>query len=506
MRSGALEIQLQGLSQLVWLHLRLLAAQQSLNAVVDGARRENAELAAQQLEPNPPRLTFATRSKALQALQDSPEEQGVPHFETVEGFAQATLGVLFLSLIALKLFEPSSVRAYFSETIQMQYRHYLDGGLDDIPGFAPLDDQGRRLNPVEFTRLWLAYEKDPTAFFAERQAIIEVREPLLRYLAERELERDRLLHRRINLEDERLFARRRRERELAAFERELEMRTTQLQAQLATETRTLKDQRRVQLAIELQKARQDWNLRRLHEEEELIRERERLEREHQQALETMRLREQEVEQAREQSQARIRQTELAEQLEHQRRLAELEQRHRRENHKVLVNTVREELARLRTLATKQRAERQSLRESEGKLADDRATTRSGIAVGEVELGELRRRASTLREQLARRQAESARARATRKHSFFWLGLGRADEGSTIREIERELKAVEKAERVEAAKLAGLKEELNALEWRLEAKAGERREAETRLAATETRIQFHEDNLTTRLAPEPIAPV
>jgi hypothetical protein len=462
-----------------------------------------AELAAQQLEPNPPRLTFAARSKALQALQDSPDEQGVPHFETVEGFAQATLGVLFLSLIALKLFEPGSVRAYFSETIQMQYRKYLDGGLDDIPGFAPTE-AGHRLNPVEFTRLWLAYEKDPTAFFAERQAIVEVREPLLRYLAERELERDRFAHRRENLEDELLFARRRRERELAAFERELEMRTNQLQAQLSTETKALKDQRRIQLAVELQKARQDWNLRRLHEEEEIRRERERLDHEHQQALEAIRLREQEIDHVRERSQARVRQAEVAEQLAHQRKLAELDQRRRHENRKALVSAAREELTRLRTLETRQRAEHQNLRESGRKLEDELTATRSGLAVCEVELAELNRRAATLREQLAWRQIEETKAEETRKRSF-WHRSGRATEGQSLREIERELKTVEKSERAEAERLVRLKDELSLLERRLEANAGERREAETRLAAIETRIQFHEDSLNTLLTPDLLTP-
>jgi len=456
-----------------------------------------AELAAQQLEPNPPRLTFAARSKALQALQDSPEEQGVPHFETVEGFAQATLGVLFLSLIALKLFEPGSVRAYYSETIQMQYRKYLDGGLDDIPGFAPLDDSGHRLNPVEFTRLWLAYEKDPTAFFAERQAIVEVREPLLRYLAERELERDRFTHRRENLVDELLFARRRRERELAAFERELEMRTTQLQAQLATETKALKDQRRIQLAVELQKARQDWNLRRLHEEEELQRERERLDREHQQALEAIRLREQEIEHVRERSQARVRQAEVAEQLAHQRKLAELDQRRQRETQKALVTAAREELTRLRALETKQRAERQTLRENARKLEDEIAATRSSIAVCEVELDQRRQRIAALREQLRWCRSE---AKTEEPHRFhIWPLAGRGDNHGP-RDIERELKALEKSERAEAEQLAKLKDELNRLERHLEATVSEQREAEMRLLSTEARLQFHEDSLSTLLKP------
>lgn len=47
-QNGALEIQLNGLSQLAWLHLKLLAARQSLALVVEGARVENAGITAQQ--------------------------------------------------------------------------------------------------------------------------------------------------------------------------------------------------------------------------------------------------------------------------------------------------------------------------------------------------------------------------------------------------------------------------------------------------------------------------
>ena len=466
-----------------------------------------AELTAQQLPPNPPRLSFAARSKALQALQASPEEQGVPHFETVEGFAQATLGVLFLSLLALKLFEPGSVRAYYSETIQMQYRKYLEGGLADIPGFECLDNE-HRLNPIEFTRLWLAYEKDPTAFFTERQAIIEVREPLLRYLAERELERDRLAHRQTNLEDELLFAHRRRERQLAAFERELEVRTTQLQAQLACETKTINDQRRIQLAIELQKARQDWNVRRLHEEEALNRERERLEHEHQQALEALRLREQEIEHVRERSQTRLHQAEVAAQLEHERKLLEIEQRHEREQHKARVNDVRVELARLHGAEIKQRAERQTVREAARKLEDEMMGLRSSITVGEVELISLQRRTKTLREQLAlsrQTQAAAAEAQATdesdaTQKSRFWARSRSEGELTSQREVEREYKAAEKAERAMMEQLTKLADTLKTLELRFESNASEQRDIETRLDTTETQIQFYEDSLTTLLMP------
>ena len=454
-----------------------------------------SELRTQQVEAFPPRLTFAARSKALQALQNSPEERGVPHFETVEGFAQALLGVLFLSLLALKLFEPASVRAYYSETIQMQYRKYLAGGLNDIPGFELPPVPSQRLNPVEFTRLWLAYEKDPAAFFEDRQSIIEVRQPLLRYLAERELERDRFAHRRENLEDELLFARKRRERELAAFDRELSLRTSQLQAQLANETKALKDKRRVELAVELQKARQDWNWRRTHEEEELHRHREALELEHQRELEALRLREREIEHVRERSQARIRQAEVAEQLAHQRKLAELDQRRRRESHKAHLAAARDELTRLRALEGKQRAERQGIREVARKLDEEIALTRSAIAVCEVERDALCQRADDLRLGLARRAAESSR-HGTRDRGFW-----PRSEQATANKAARDLKSIDKAERAENERLAKLRDELSTLERRQRANASELREAEQRLAAIEARIQFHEDSLTTLLKPE-----
>jgi len=47
-QNGALQIQLNGLSQLAWLHLKLLAAHQSLSLVVEGARAEHNEITAQQ--------------------------------------------------------------------------------------------------------------------------------------------------------------------------------------------------------------------------------------------------------------------------------------------------------------------------------------------------------------------------------------------------------------------------------------------------------------------------
>ncbi|QIK37856.1 hypothetical protein GWK36_07505 [Caldichromatium japonicum] len=464
--------------------------EQRVSAIAD-------ELKAQQPPPNPPRLTFAARSKILQAIQESPEEQSVPHFERVEGFSQALLGVLFLSLIALKLFEPTAVRAYFSETLQMQYCKYLEGGLDDIPGFAPPANPGQRLNPVEFARLWLAYEKDPAAFFAERQAIIEVREPLLRYLAERELERDRIALRRANLDDEFSFIRERRRCELVALERELKLRTDALQSQLALETRTLKDQRRVQLAIELQKARQDWNLRQLHEEEQLRLERERLAQEHERAMAELRLREQELFEAQARAESELQQAELAERLEHERKRFALQQEQQREERKARIQAVREEISRLLALEAKQRADYQTLREAERRLEDEAGMLRASIAVSEVELAELRQRIAALKTALVHQAVKTDESLEVRRS--LWSRLAQTPDDA--RDIERELRGAEKAERSELEQLAKLKGALEGLERRLTAKSDERREAEQRLRDTLNRIQFHEDSLKTLLEPK-----
>ena len=457
-----------------------------------------AEIASQQIEAFAPRLTFAARSKALQALQNSPEEQGVPHFETVEGFSQAALGVLFFSLIALKLFEPSAVRAYFSETTQMQYRKYLSGGLAEIPGFELPEDPRQRLNPIEFTRLWLTYEKDPASFFSDRQALIEVRQPLLRYLAEQALEQDHLAHRRENLEDEMRQARRRRERELAAFERELNLRTAQLQAQLGNETRALKHQRRIELATALQKAREDWSWRKAREEEELRQQRVAFELEQERTREELRLREQEILRMSERSQARIRQAEVAQQLAHQEKLAELETRRQRESAKMRLSAMREELSRLRALEMKQRAERQSLRETDRKLRESLDSARARVESAQAELAAQQAQATTLTQRLAQHAADTAETTGFRMGGF-WSRQERGSETKTTREVMRDLKTLEKTERAESERLGKLRDELSALELRKLSNDGELREAQMRLMATETRIQFYEGALSTLLA-------
>ncbi|MBK1722903.1 hypothetical protein [Thiocystis violacea] len=458
------------------------------------------ELEAEQVDAVAPKLSFAARSKALQALRESPEEAGVPHFETVEGFAQAALGVLFFSLIALKLFEPPAVRAYFSETIQMQYRKYLAGGLGDIPGFELPKDPTQRCNPPEFARLWQAYEKDPAGFYADRKTLVEVREPLTRYLADQALEHDRLVHRRENLEHEMLFARRRREHELIAFERELHLRTAQLQAQLANETRALKDHRRIELAAELQQARADWRQRQTQAEEELRQLREGFEQEQSRAQGALRLREKEIERLQTQSLAEIRQAEVARQLAHQQKLTEAEAKRRRESHKTRLAGVREEISRLRTLETRQRAERQTLRETGRKQQETIDATRSRVEDLQAERAQQQAAADALSQALADHATQAGETGDGRK-TGFWAKAEKITEDKRVRDVMRDLKALEKTQGADAERLAKLQEELHALRLRKASIDAEIAEADTRIAATQMRIQLYEDGLSALLGPD-----
>ena len=214
--------------------------------------RITREVEAEQPPPAPPELSFAARSKALTALRESPSEQGVPHFETVEGFAQAALGILFFSLIALKLFEPTAVQAYYSEAVQTQYRHYLDGGFADIPGFGQHDDPRRQLTPVEFARRWEQWERDPAAFVAAHQGEVEARARLARLSADEAYERELLNRRSQGIDHQLGLEHQEREAELRARERELELRLEQVGIRLSDETRLQRERDQLRLARERQ--------------------------------------------------------------------------------------------------------------------------------------------------------------------------------------------------------------------------------------------------------------
>jgi hypothetical protein len=254
-RIGELQQQLDALNQAL---AEVQAQEQAL------LERVSAEIEAEQPPASPPKLTFAARSTGLSALRQSPAEQGVPHFETVEGFAQAALGILFFALVALKLFEPPAVQAYYSETIQTQYRNYLDGGLAEIPGFAHHADPSRRLSPVEFARRWEHWERAPTTFVDSHREELTAKASLSRLQADEEHERELLRRRREGIDHQLALEHQQREAELRARERELELRLAQMGERLADETRmqrerdrwTLEQQRQEQADATVEAARQ----------------------------------------------------------------------------------------------------------------------------------------------------------------------------------------------------------------------------------------------------------
>ncbi len=217
--------------------------------------RITREAEAEQPPPAPPELSFAARSKALTALRESPAEQGVPHFETVEGFAQAALGILFFALIALKLFEPAAVQAYYSEAVQTQYRHYLCGGFDDIPGFGQHDDPAQQLTPVEFARRLEQWERDPAGFVADHRAEVEARARLARLSADEGHERELLSRRREGIDHQLALEHQEREAELKARERELELRLEQIGVRLSDETQLQRERDQLKLTQEREEQR-----------------------------------------------------------------------------------------------------------------------------------------------------------------------------------------------------------------------------------------------------------
>ena len=202
-------------------------------ALMDQVSRE-AE--AEQPPAAAPKLTFAARSKGLNALRNSPAEAGVPHFETVEGFAQAALGILFFALLALKLFEPPAVHAYYSEDVQLHYRRYLQGGLAQIPGFDQHDDPARRLSPVGFARRWERWERDPEGYAARFQAVHAAQARLGRLAADDQYEADLLQRRHDDIDARLQLERRRQEAELVARERELDIQTREAERRASAET------------------------------------------------------------------------------------------------------------------------------------------------------------------------------------------------------------------------------------------------------------------------------
>lgn len=100
---------------------------EKLNAFNDLAKewRKNREKLASLYNISLPSASPLENRAALSALESRPEIKGAE--VAVKGF----LALLFTGLLLLKLYEPTSIRLYFSELLQMEYMRYLAGAYDD---------------------------------------------------------------------------------------------------------------------------------------------------------------------------------------------------------------------------------------------------------------------------------------------------------------------------------------------------------------------------------------
>ncbi|MBB1125855.1 DUF4407 domain-containing protein [Thiospirillum jenense] len=445
-----------------------------------------AEITAQQPEALPPRLTFAARSKALQALRNSPDESGVPHFETVEGFAQAALGILFFALIALKLFEPAAVRAYFSEALQFQYRKYRQGGLADIPGFEPPQAPARWLNPIEFAQLWQRYEAAPEMFYADYGSLQRLREPVLTKRSDQAFEQTLQTQRQAHLAREAQVLNQRRELELAAYKSELELRTAQLRTKLDDELEIERERRQQALADELQRAREAWALEKLREDVSLREREQRFQRD----LEKQRLRTHELEQQKDLRLAELRQAEIENQRRHEHELAEQQEKLTEKRLQQRLDRLHQEHTRLYEQVAIERKERDMNREILHRLVQDITAMTDQVKKLESQQDARYQRIETLRQLIA----NDSLAEPTTGLVSIWGRSDKTTDSAAVKLARRELKELEKTAAIDAAQIEQLHAEGRTLRAQRLAAEDALNDADARAVATETRLQLLTDTL------------
>ncbi len=116
--------------------------------------RNNREELAARYNVDLPETTILENRKALEDLRKRPENR------STEMAIRAFLGFIFVGLLLLKLFEPSSVHLYLSEVLQQQYNSYLAGTFDDdLPPTERHDAKKFTMSPQQFydflTRIWI---------------------------------------------------------------------------------------------------------------------------------------------------------------------------------------------------------------------------------------------------------------------------------------------------------------------------------------------------------------
>ncbi|SMF97406.1 protein of unknown function [Methylomagnum ishizawai] len=209
-------------------------------------------------------------------------EKIADHLRSVDGLAQAVLAMLFLSLLALKFFEPKSVRLYFNEALQLKWRDYLNGAFERTPGFPPATDPARRFNHIDFARAYLAYTENPAAFIDDHVARLEreagavdrlAQEDFARKLAAAHLDHE-LAQATQRAEEREATAHRQAERDQALFETQLAMVREKFQAEIDQRTRDWQlEQERMTLELGNQRTQFEGEFAaKLREDERLFRE------------------------------------------------------------------------------------------------------------------------------------------------------------------------------------------------------------------------------------------
>ena len=111
-----------------------------------------------------PSQTILGNNAVLRELRKRPEHQ------QTELAIKAFLAFIFAGLLLLKLFEPYSVRLYFSEVLQQEYERYRAGAFDEV--LPPVERSTTEGSPMSPQRLYgfLANVWSPARLLEEKQA------------------------------------------------------------------------------------------------------------------------------------------------------------------------------------------------------------------------------------------------------------------------------------------------------------------------------------------------
>jgi len=256
-------------------------------------------------EQLPRALPINTPGQRIQILKKLNETENIPHWQSTEGMAQALLIVLFLSLMALKGFEPSEVKLYLREDLQEVWQRYNDGVFDDLPGFV--HSRIKRETYGNFAELYRQYQLN-------RENFLEI------YL---EQERTNLQQQQLDLEKQRAELAQQQEHERNSLEQErfklgqerqlAELTLRQQVQQLAEEQELTKQHLAEQLTAEREHAEQLFQQEQLERRAAMDREEKRLHHELEMQRATLNVAQAQVEKEQELRKIRIEQ-ELSQEL------------------------------------------------------------------------------------------------------------------------------------------------------------------------------------------------